>query len=335
MEAVSLLEKEGGRLFFFAMTTRLTDITTNEVSLVGKGANRKKFLLFKSDKEDEMDELIKELLEETQAIDGEKDLLADLKKGKFSPAEASQVQAALRLLSANTDKVKKSGIVVKAFETVKEPEKVDAKAVAAFLKGAKVEDRAEISKELGLDATRFEEGLTQPIKKDALGNILKADGSLDLDNVPKELRPAMQLLFKSSTDNAAALKVANEKIEKADKEAKRSVWIKKADEFKDLPGTNVEELADTLMELSESSAEKIMQQLRASKEVIKEGGFFTEQGRPGDGSGTGSTIEKVNTLAKGLVQKNEKLSNADALQQVLRDNPALYAEYKKETQIRA
>lgn len=315
------------------MTTKLTDITTDEVSLVGKGANRKKFLLFKSGKEGTMEELLKELLEELKPIEGEKDLLADLKKAKFSAEETSTVQAAIRMLSGVADKIKKSGIVVKAFETKADPAKVERKDIGDYLKKSSAADRAEVAKQLGVDPTRFEEAFG-PAKTDD-GLILKADGTLNLDAVPKDMRPAMQLLFKDKAETAKKLKDAEDKIEKSEKAEKRAVWIAKAAEFKDLPGTNVQELADTLMELSDEGAEKIMKQLRSNLEIIEKGDFFGEHGRPGPGGGTGQAIEKVNQLAGSLIQKNDKLTQADAIQLVLRENPSLYQEYVKETQIRA
>ena len=314
------------------MTTKLTNIITEEVSLVGKGTNRKKFLLFKSDKEgNEMEELLKELLEETKELEGEKDILAKLKKHKMSDVEIATTQVALRLLSGVGDNVKKAGIVLKAFETKAEPPKVDAQAVAEFLKQAKDEDRAAIAKALGVDPkTYFGK---EPEKKS--DGILKADGTLNADAVPEGLRPALELLFKDGADTKAALKEANEKIQKADTEKKRQVWVEKAAEFKDLPGTDVGELASTLMKLDDADAEKIMKQMRASKEAIEKGALFSELGRGGGGPLAGSAIEKVNTLAKSIIAKNDKIDEPAAIAQVLKDNPALYTEYVKETQIRA
>lgn len=315
------------------MATKLTNITTDEVSLVGKGANRKKFLLFKS-KEGTMEELLKELLEETKATEGEKDLLADLKKGKFSAEEISAVQASLRMLSGLADKIKKAGITIKAFETKADPPKIERKNVGEYLKNASGDDRALLAKDLGIDPKRFGEAFGPAKTED--GVILKSDGTLNLEAVPKEMRPAMDILFKDRAETAKKLKDAEDKIEKADKEKKRAVWINKAAEFKDLPGTNVEELADTLMELSDDGAEKVMKQFRSNLAIIEKGNFFAEHGRPGGGSGGGGTaIEKVNQMANALVQKDDKMTVADAIQKVLNDNPALYHEYKADTQIRA
>ena len=72
-----------------------------------------------------------------------------------------------------------------------------------------------------------------------------------------------------------------------------------------------------------------------SKEAIEKGALFSELGRGGGGPLAGSAIEKVNTLAKSIIAKNDKIDEPAAIAQVLKDNPALYTEYVKETQIRA
>ncbi len=276
-----------------------------------------------------MEELLKELLAETKPLEGEKAILAKLKKNQMSEQEISTATIALRLLSGVGEKVKEAGIELKAFEA--EPPKVDAEAVGEFLKQAKDEDREKIAKVLGVDPkTYFGK---EPEKK--ADGILKADGTLNVDAVPEGLRPALELLFKDAGDTKTALKEANEKIQKADTEKKRQVWVEKAAEFKDLPGTDVGDLADTLMKLDEADAEKIMKQMRASKEAIEKGALFSELGRHNGGPIAGSAIEKVNQLAKSIIQKNDKIDEPAAIQQVLRDNPALYTEYVKETQIRA
>ncbi len=280
-----------------------------------------------------MEDLIKEILEETKAVKGEKELLSDLKKAKLSDEDAAILQATVRLFSGVSENLKKSGVVIKQLQPEPEPATVDAKSVAAFLKESKPEVRAEISKELKLDEKRFEEAFG--FLQEPTSELLKSDGSLNLDAIPKELQPAMKLIFKDSQDTKAALKEAQEKIAKADQDAKRKVMVAKAEEFKDVPGTDVNELADTLMKLDDADQEKILKPLRATKEAMKESGLFTEFGKGGPGNPAGTAIEKVNQLIKNLIQKNDKLTEADALTQVMRENPVLYGEYVKETVIRA
>ncbi len=310
------------------MTTRLTGIKTDEVSLVGKGANRKRFLLFKS-KEGIMEELLKELLEEVKALEGEDKIVAAFKKAEMSEGEVIQAQAALRLLSAIADKVKKSGVVLEPFKA--DPPKVDASSTAEYLKSK--EGRDAVAKALDISPDKFAAAFEKdPPKGD---DLLKADGTLNEEKVPEALRPALSLLFKSKAETDEQLKKANEKIEKAEKAEKRTAMLKKAEEFKDVPNVDVNELTDTLLKLDEEDQEKILKPLRASKEAIEKGGLFSEFGKGGPGLPVGSAIEKVNTLAQKLIQKNDKLSEPDAIAQVLNENPQLLAEYQKETTVRA
>ena len=334
MEAVRLFPSNLTGLLFF-MTTKLTGIRTDEVSLVGKGANRKRFLLTKS-KEGTMDDLIKELLEEVKALEGEEGMVAEFKKAEMSDSEIATAQAALRLLSKVADKFKKSGVMLKAFE--KEPQKAEVTAETAgeFLKAAKPEQRPAIAKAAGLEPDRFALAFEKDKSKDH--PLLKADGTLDIDQVPEALRPAMTLLFKESSDTKVKLEKAEEEIRKAKEEKSKQVWLEKAAEFKDLPNTNVEELATTLRKLDDAdhdSAEKLLKQLRANKEAIEKGELFKEKGRNGDGIIAGSAVEKVTQMANSLVQKNDKMTEAEAIAKILNDNPLLYKEYTKETEVRA
>ena len=102
-----------------------------------------------------MDDLIKELLEEVKALEGEEGMVAEFKKAEMSDSEIATAQAALRLLSKVADKFKKSGVMLKAFE--KEPQKAEVTAETAgeFLKAAKPEQRPAIAKAAGLEPDRF------------------------------------------------------------------------------------------------------------------------------------------------------------------------------------
>ncbi len=328
---------ETGPPLFFYMTTQLSEIQTDEVSLVGKGANRKRFLLFKSE-EGNMEELIKDLLEATKKFDGEEDLEKELKKHDLSEGEISIVKGAIRLFNSVTDKVAKSGVQI-VLPGQKKPEQVDKSAVTVeFLKAAKPEGREAIAKALGIDPAKFTlafNGKEDP-NKNKDGIIIKADGTLDLEQVPENMRPVVQALWKGKQDSETELKTAKEKIEKAEKEKIRKEWITKAEEFKDLPGVNVDELADSLMRLDASdheAAEKHIKMLKSNKEVIEKGNLFGELGSRHDGPLPDSATAKVQQLAKGLIEKSDKdakLTEADAIAKVLNEHPEYYSQYRQE-----
>ena len=282
-----------------------------------------------------MDDLIKELLEELKALDGEKDFLADLKKAKLSESEVAHTQAAFRLLGGVAEKLTKAGVTIKAFAPAPEKIKPDLTTTAEFLKAAKTEQRQEIAKAMGVDPAKFVQAFED--KKPEPGALLKADGTLNLDAIPESLRPAMQVLLKDGADTKAKLEKAEKDIAKEKEDKSKKEWLAKADEFKDLPGVDIEKLATTLSKLDavdHEAAENMQKQLRADLELIEKGEVFTERGRRGAPAG-GTAIERVNTMAHALVQKNDKMTEEDALTKVLADNPRLYDEYKKETEFRA
>lgn len=315
------------------MPTQLTDIQTDEVSLVGKGANRKRFLLFKSE-EGNMDELIKELIEATEKFEGEDDLVKALHN--MSDEDIAKVKGAMRIMSGVMNKIAKAGVEI-MLPGQKKPGPVDKLAVTVeFLKAAKQADREKVAKALGVDPEKYFNGDGK--KPQDSGLILKADGTLDLEQCPENMRPVFQAIWKDRQETGAKLKSAEEKIEKAEKESVRKEWRTKADEFKDLPGINVEELGNTLMNLDgidHDGAEGLMKQLRSNKEVIEKGNLFGELGSHSGAPPAGSATEKVRQMAKSIVQKDDKMAETDAIAKVLNENPELYSQYKQENQIRA
>ncbi len=283
-----------------------------------------------------MEELIRDLLEATEKFDGEDDLVKELKKAAHDITEEdiNKATGAMRLLSTVMNKLKKAGIEI-MLPGQKKAAPVDKLAVTTeFLKTAKQEDREKIAKALGVDPKKYFNG---DEKKSQDGLILKADGSLDLDQCPENMRPVFQAIWKDRQETTAKLKTAEEKIEKAEKENIRKEWIVKADEFKDLPGVNVKELADTLMNLDgidHAGAERLIKQLRSNKEVIEKGDLFGELGVGGGAPLPGSATDKVKQMAKGLVQKDSKMDEAAAITKILNEHPELYSQYRQENQFK-
>jgi hypothetical protein len=86
------------------MPTRITNLDTLEVSLVPKGANKKKFILFKSDKgEIEMQELLKNILE--KKLENEDKIESICKDNGLSENAVNAIKGALRILLAAKDEL--------------------------------------------------------------------------------------------------------------------------------------------------------------------------------------------------------------------------------------
>ena len=141
----------------------------------------------------------------------------------------------------------------------------------------------------------------------------------------------------------APMVVAKVKMEK-DKEREEAVV--KAKTFSNI-GMPVEELADSLMEAKANLSEKAYATYEASLEnaekVAKESAAFIEVGRSTDRAKGGPTrlsttggeaTQKVLKKAEALVEKSDKLTIADAINKVLKEDPVLYEQYRVETAVR-
>jgi len=288
---------------------RLKDLDAVEVSLVPRGANKKKFLIFKED-DSPMEEILKAVLE--TELDDENKVEEVLKAAKLSGKAQNAVKGALRLLNAYKDELPK-----------------DIMKTLAELAGYGYPAPTEKAKDKDKDKEKEKYGYPAPTKKE--------DGSYDFSGIPEEVRPAVEALWKEQQE---AVKKA-EKLEKVlkeerDKQLRKEFIQKAADEFANLP-TKPEEFGLVLKGLAEKAPEeyaKLEGVLKAANEAIEKGALFAEIGRGGMPAGD-SAVAKVEAMAAGLVQKDANLSRMDALAKVLAENPQLYEQYRKETAVKA
>lgn len=178
--------------------------------------------------------------------------------------------------------------------------------------------------------------------------ILKGD-VLDLTDVPENMRGLVSELWKSKSDSVAKEKEAVKKqeelikkandleavIKKAEDDAKVVEYISKAKEFDALP-VKADDFGVVLKDLSEKvpeSYESILTLLKSVNESMKSSDIFKEAGSNSSGEGaTGSAWEKMEGMAKEIVQKDMKMTKEQAINRVMKDNPALYREYLDENE---
>lgn len=297
------------------------------------------------------EELLKDLIDETEKADGEEEIEKALEKQKLSAKELNTIRGALRLLTAVKAKIPKdvmqklSGLTGDKVAKVSEFLKLKLAEKKMTAKEFLSEDLDEIAKQLDIKVENLRKLFDGGTKKmNNKNSIMKEDGSLNLDAVSEEARPVVEAIWKQGSENKEKLAKAEEALNKAkdqiakDKEeAKKKEWIQKAQEFKDVPDIgDLNELGETMMKLDEVSherCEKFIAGLRAGKAAIEKSDLFGEIGRPG-GIVPGSAVEEVQKLAKSMVIKDAKLTEADAIQKVFEDNPSLYNKYRAETQQR-
>lgn len=147
----------------------------------------------------------------------------------------------------------------------------------------------------------------------------------NIEDMPDNVRPLIEKLYKEHQETA-------EKAQKLEKEKIEKQFIEKAkNEFSDLP-VETEEFGLLLKSLNQKAPEefeKLERILKSLNEQISESEMFKEIGSGADESGVG-TWGKIEKAAKSIQEANPDLSQAQAVSQVITQNPELYKRYISE-----
>jgi hypothetical protein len=310
--------------------TQLSGLNSLEVSLVERGANKKKrFPIFKQ--EDQMDHEFEEILKavlETE-VDEETDLEEWFAKAKVSPKGMAAVKSALRMLSAYKDELPKDAL-----------DKLAAAAGYPSPKAAQQEEEEE-------DKYKYPEAKSKDkIKKwldsmpEELRKTIEYTEPKEEEPVHDKLPEEVQAVLKAREDELKAIKAENEKITKAleVERDKRELeeWTAKAEkELSHYPGKSTEELGKMLKDLHDANPEVAKVQfdsMKAASEAIKKSALLAERGSVGGVSQSGSAWEKICKMADGLVEKSTDVNftREAAIAKVLDMRPDLYSEYLDE-----
>lgn len=290
---------------------RLKDLDVIEVSLVPKGANRRRFLLFKSEEEeDPMEEILKAILE--TPLENEAKVEEVLKAANLSEKAKGAVRGALKILSAYKDELPK-----------------DIMKTLAGLAGYGYPEPTQKQKGKDDDDDKKKKyGYPAPVKKE--------DGSWDFSGVPEEVRPMVEALWKEHLEEVKKREELERVLkEERDKQARKEFIQKAATEFASLP-TKPEEFGLVLKGLAEKAPEeyaKLEGVLKAADEAIRKSALFSEIGCSG-GFGGGTAMTKIEAAANSLVQKDANMTREQAIAKALEVHPELYTEYLQETQRR-
>lgn len=291
--------------------TKLTSVQTQEVSLVRRGANNKRFALTKS-KEIDMSfhELLKSVLE-TEA-EGEGQLIESLKAANANEDAIQCAIANFRLQNGFRDKLSKE-----EFAEV-------AKAAGYEMDKAKTPPDKDKDKAKDKGKQPFP-GAAPPFKA-------KSEKS--------DMSPETERIFKEQQTEIEALRKAHEGtleiLEKERKERVRKEYIEKcASNYSFVPGMSAEEMGEMLQEAYETSedfGERLEKQWKQTNEAVSKSQLLVNQGIVPKNDGQCATAwTKMNELAKQKIQKAEGgLSEAQALDQVMKEHPELYQEYLSE-----
>ena len=282
--------------------TRLTELEVAEVSLVGKPANKRSFLIFKSQEGgNTMADVNEQILEVLKAdLPKDAEITAELTKAKLNEKAIDAVKSALKILSAYKQDMPNDVMdrlaKLAEMEPPRNPEHYDDKSKA----------------KKGMEA------YPQPVKK--------ADGSFDLSGVPEDQRPIIEALWKQSERSELLEKQLQE--EKDQRLVKQ--FVEKAQGFVNLP-IKADEIGPVFKAIAEKAPkefEQVDSLLKAVDEALGQSKLFKEIGSSHQGAS--NAWDKVEQMATQIVQKDESITKEQAITRVLEQNPDLYSEYLAE-----
>lgn len=319
----------------------LTDLDVVEVSLVDKAANKRKFLILKSQGGDAMDnELI------LNCEDGMEDILkaialagddeaaweAELKKAKLTDKGMKAVKAALRALNGVKMELPKN--ILEALARLggygyAAPEMEKQKAKEEDMAKQKAKEEEDMAKQKAKDE---EEMAKQKKDKEKYGYKMKKDGSPDFDSIPDEVRPMVESLWKQSNEailkaQATEATLAKERDERLTKEFIQKARTSfgrlsiKADEFGPI-------LKAAFQKLDKAEYEELDRVLRSADEAMDQ--LFIEKGTSlSDDAGTQPAVIKLEKAAEKIATR-DGITREQAFIKALNEYPDLAAQERKE-----
>ena len=329
-----------------APVTEIRQLDVQEVSLVDRAANRRKFLVLKQEDVDMSDKqqpdvaaLLEKMDEDTQQLvvklfgEGADDeaVEEELKKAKLSPKAMAAVRTALRALNAVKDEL--PGNVMRMLASLggysyPGPEKAEDADADKAMHRTKDKDKMKKGEGDAADA----DGPAPGTKTEEGKPMVKADGTIDWDAVPENLRPVLKAqmaeqerLAKEAAELKKALAAERERIRKAE-------FIAKAEkEYAALPGT-AEEVGMLLKEadekLSEGNLALLEKVLKAANEAFEKA--MGEAGAASSDDTSETATGKLEAIAKELAKK-ENITFEQAFTKALDMNPELAREAVRES----
>jgi len=297
-----------------AKTNLLTDVTTHEVSLVDRGAVKRRFAFRKHEDDPMYDEIIKACLE--TPLEDEAALDAQLEKRGVDKKAGAAIKGAIRLLTAFQDSLQDS-------------HRDALKRLSAAPSADDDEDEDENGKKPSKKAADSEEETTPVTAK-------KDDAPMAM---PPEIQAQFEMVRKAQeADRAEAVALRKELEERKDAEHLRECIAKAATQYRHLGPEKV--VGAALHKLEKAGlAKDIEAVLRGANERAKLGG--TEKLLKEEGTERGWADSDADTadarIQKAAVEvaKARNLPIWTAKELVCRENPALYEAYNNEQAQRA
>lgn len=272
---------------------RLQELEVIEVSLVDLPANKRKFLLTKSDGGRIVDELLALILETDMENEGELDQA--LAEAGFDEQTQLAVKGALKLLNAHRENL--SPDVVKGLLT----------------KAGFIEDAAS-------------GGAPEPAEA-----LLKEDGTLNLEGVPDNLHAALQALWEKQ-QTSDEIRDELEKTLKAERDEKRTKDFLHKAKALPVP-MEVDVVAELMMRTEERLPDlypHLVELLTKTSALLEDSPTLKELGDGRESEGT-SAYDRAVAKAKKLMETDASLTLPVAIDTVFKADRELAEQHNQET----
>ena len=288
-----------------------------EISYVPRGANKKEYLLVKEMKKDAFVSLL-----ETEDLELDK----FLKEAKIDGEAGEALAVVGKFLKSFKDKLPENTLSLMS-KACGYPEPAKPKK----------EDKSGGSGGQGGDpnATDPDEGAG-----DGCGDGTNGDGygypsQKTLKMIEKagpELKELFEGLIQENKSTKAEAKEANQRAKGLELKALKKEYMIKAEGLTHIPGISIKKMADDMLVMGEAHPEQFAELYKAlltADKLLEKSAAWEGMGRGHSGL-TGSTYEKIQTMAKALIQKGEDMTLEAAIEKVLDIHPDLYEEYEAE-----
>tara|TARA_R110002020_G_scaffold50264_1_gene142180 strand:+ start:3656 stop:4576 length:921 start_codon:yes stop_codon:yes gene_type:complete len=288
--------------------TDLSSLSVHEVSLVKRGANKRKFALWKSE-DFEMRDLTAAILS-SPGHDDNTEIIKQMTVDGISKEGQSTIEDAMKLLSAVKEELN-AGLLDKiqnALGLKAKQEEQDEFDRGEESEGARLADENKAESE-------FDRG------EESEGTELS-----DEDKLKKSDDPRIEALFKANEELQA-------KIEKHESEKREKEFIQKAAEhYNVIPGATPQEVGILLRDVADLSADlctRVETIFKATNSFSQNSGIFGEQGTSQNSGGTDATNQndfevKIEKLANQRVAKTGE-PYLKAYEKTLKENQDLYS----------
>lgn len=325
---------------------QLHDLDAVEVSFVPKGANKRKLLVLK-------EQITPEVVPPVTPTDTPDDQAA------MSPEATAALKAVVRILTPFKDEIGEeeieSALEQAGFdfeeqteqtelEGTEEGDMADKTISQEHMNAAKQAADAAYKEQMTKNGYEKFPALGGVAKEDktevvtpAKASIMKADGSLDLDQVSPEMRPVVEKLFAQNKESVAKAEKLEADLTAERTERRTKEFVAKADSFKHFTGDKAE-LAKNLMSLESSNKalyEQVVKNLEAvekEKETVAKQ-LFTELGSSAPSAGQLDAEAKMDKMVESIVQKSDgKMTKEQAFAKLLAtpEGDKAYTEAKNE-----